>query len=909
MRNSIGPESQRDHGNASLRTKINAPAARPQQVMRQKVIDLLCAAPTVKLVLLRAPAGFGKTTVMLQYLKRLEKSGVATAWLTLDHGDNDAPRFLTGLEAAVATMAATTRASSQAITRSAPDVALDVISSLARHDQPFALFLDEFEVIHQSGVLGLVREVIANLPRDGQIVIGSRNLPDLRLGRLRAQGQLLEIDATGLRFTLEETGEFFSVLKNTRLPREDLARLHQKTEGWVAAIWLASAALERSDAPAEFIRRFSGTDQILTDYLAEEVLSRQSPRVREFLLRTSILRNLEASLCDALLASLDSKLILHELETTDVLIVPLGEDQHSYRYHSLFARFLKAQLERETPEAVPALHRAAVNWYMAQGRPVPAIDHAIEGGDIQRAIALLDAHALELLAQGRMRLLSRWFTALPSDALAGHPQLDLVHMWATCYVRGPWEAMDMLKRSGFEDSTLENVASYVRALKPTMLAMMDQFEDAYEIGLRSLKQLPSTEPFADDLLANTMAVVSSVMGKHQYALQLLDSARRGQHARASAFNQMYSEVNEGIIDLQEARLRQATARFRMAVTTIHAGSYSHTHGNAWAGVPYATVIYESGDLDQALHLLQVYLPLARDVGLSDHITLGYTMLSRIAFCRGDVDQALQLLTELEYVGHKGRLPRIVSGAKLERARVQLLQGYHAAARQELDRADEPDLWRRVEGLRFLGNDLDYMAMGRMRWELHAGNPRLAASLLQEAAAVATSQGRHRRALKLRLLQAMAMHRTANTSAAQELLTSVLRVTSQEGFVRMLLDEGELLGTLLQDLAQSQANSGTHLRNPIFAEYVQRLAQSFDSNSPAPGAAGTSIPAVLREPLTRKEILVVQLLSQGYSNNAMADKLFVSDSTIRTHLRNINSKFDAHSRTQVVALARRIGIIR
>lgn len=467
----------------------------------------------------------------------------------------------------------------------------------------------------------------------------------------------------------------------------------------------------------------------------------------------------------------------------------------------------------------------------------------------------------------------------------------------------------MLERSGLENSTLDSIAPHVQALKPLLLAMMDRYDEAYTVGLESLKHLPSAVPFADNVLANAMATITSVMGKHVHARQLIDSARRGQGTSASAFNQMYSEATEGIIDLQEARLRQATARFRMAVTATHAANYSHTNGNAWAGVPYAAVVYEVGDLDQAARLLQVYLPLVRNIGLADHIILGYTMLSRIAFCRGDVDQTLQLLTELEYVGHTGRLPRIVSGAKLERARVQLLQGHHYASREELDRADEPDLWHRVESLRYLANDIDYMALARMRWELHAGDARAAASQLAAAAEEATAASRHRRALKLRLLQAMAMHRAADAPAALELLASVLKASCAEGFVRLLLDEGELLGALLHEFTRSLRSNGAPRRNPIFADYVENLSQTFGPNTAAAEAVISSEPAVLLEPLTRKEIRVLQLLAEGYSNNAMAEKLFVSDSTIRTHLRNINSKFDAHSRTQAVAVARRLGMIR
>ncbi|VTU39949.1 LuxR C-terminal-related transcriptional regulator [Variovorax sp. PBL-E5] len=896
-----------------LGAKLTPPAALQRHVFRQQVVDEVCAATGVKLVLLRAPAGFGKSTALLQCRERLQSMSVATAWLTLDRADNDASRFLAGLEAVVAAITEDADIEEPGVDlpegSTVGDLALRLFSRIARQTGAFALFLDDVESIQEAGVLGLLRELIDHLPPNGRLVIASRSLPDLRLGRMRARGQLLEIDAARLRFSIEEAAAFFTIRRAAPLAFEDLSRLHRKTEGWIAALWLASVSLERSESPGDFIDRFSGTEQSVADYLAEDVLARQAPQVRDFLLRTSVLKHLEPSLCDALVPGVDSSRILHELESADVLLVRLGDSAIAYRYHSLFAKFLQDQLSREMPGEARRLHSAAAEWYELQGRPVPAIDHAIEGMQNAHAIALLRAHAGELLAQGRMRLLARWFSALPADALAEHPELQLVHIWSVCFTRGAPEAMDMLERSGLSTSTAPALAPHVRALKPCLLAMMDRYEEAYPVGRRSLQFLPSVVPFADNVLANAMATIVSVMGEHDQARRLIDSARRGQGVNASEFNLMYSEAAEGLIDLQEARLRQATARFRLAVTAVPGRAYSHTSGNAWAGVPYAAALYENDQIDQAAHLLQVYLPLARDVGLPDLVIQGYTTLSRIAFWRGDVDHGLQLLTELEYVGHKGQLPRVVAGAKLERARVQLLQGHHRAARDELDRAGDPALWERVGRLRFLANDLDTMEIARMRWLLHTGDARLAARQLEEAAKFARADARHRRALKLQLLHAAALYRAGDTVAAMQPLREALAAACAEGFVRLVLDEGDILRAPIHALAAQQHSVAKLSGDPVLTDYVRRLAQALGPTAPAtPAGASPLGNGPMPDPLTRKEIRVLQLLAEGYSNSAMAEKLFVSDSTIRTHLRNINSKLDAHNRTQAVAMARRLGVI-
>lgn len=251
-----------------LDTKLNPPSASSIQVPRQEITDLVCAARSARLILIRAPTGFGKTTAMLQCRHRLEELQVQTAWLTMDRADNDASRFLFCLGEALRVIAPDESGAPHS-----QDAAVEIVSRLARCERPFTLFIDEFEVIHEPGVQGLLQEVIANLPRRGQLVIGTRSVPNLALGRLRARGQLLEIDAKLLRFSVEETQDYLVHRRGIDLPPLDLQRLHQKTEGWIAGLWLASAALMHQDGKAEFIDRFSGSNLAVADYLTEEVLN------------------------------------------------------------------------------------------------------------------------------------------------------------------------------------------------------------------------------------------------------------------------------------------------------------------------------------------------------------------------------------------------------------------------------------------------------------------------------------------------------------------------------------------------------------------------------------------------------------------------------------------------------------
>ena len=925
-----------------LSSKLSPPLSQARQVLRQAVVRRMAEAGGVTLVLARAPAGFGKTTAMVQAREQLAASGVATAWLTLERTDNDVPRFLACLQQAVAQIVGRPSLPGTQPGAGLGGPATPLVDALARHGAPFALFLDDFELITEPAVLGLVREIIDHLPRRGQLVLGSRSLPELGLGRLRMAGQLLEIDTELLRFSRDETRQFLAL----RWPGDgsgtpgDLAAqvdpLHAKTEGWVAALWLASMALDsvmaRQGSVADFIAQFSGSNRAVADFLAEDVLARQTPEVRNFLLRTSILRQFNAPLCQALTPRSDAARILAQLDAANLFITPISQAtgaagtapaEREWRYHSLFADFLRAQLVREQPDALARLHLAASGWYEGQGRPVPAIDHAIEGGDAPHAIHLLSGHAIAFLEQGRMRLLARWFAALQNvegdAALAEHPMLQVVSLWASNLTRGPWAAMDQLQQSGCATSADAAVRAHVNALQPMLLAMMDRVEDAADLGREALARVPTGQPFADSVLCNAMAHVMGVLGEREQAQRLLDAARRGQ--QGDGFNRMYTESVEGLLDLQQGRLRQATARFRLALGMAAApagapgaGAWQPTHGNAWAGVLYAGVVYEAHQLAPAEHLLNVYLPLARDVGLPDHMILSHVMCARIAFGRGDIDAALQFITELEHLGHHRQLPRVVASARLERARVLMLQGQAEAAAQALDRADDTAVWQRVARHQFSAHDVEDMPIGRLRWQVLFGDPAAAARAAAAAAAQAQAAQRQRRALKLQVLQALALQRAgspADLDAAVALTGRLLQVAQAEGYVRLLLDEGPAVGTLLRR-TQAALQAAAERTDPLVDDCLQRLiALAGDeplADEPVPAAEPAAASATLEEPLTRKEIRVLQLLAEGYSNSVMAEKLFVSDSTVRTHLRNINLKLGARSRTQAVAIARKLGVM-
>jgi LuxR family maltose regulon positive regulatory protein len=848
-------------------------------------------------ILVHAAAGFGKTTFMAQLRSQLQRGGTETAWLTLDNADNDSFRLLASLKAAADAMLGPQEAE-------APPLA--VLDRLATEAHPFAFFLDDFQALHEPAALALIRTLLDGLPLQCLLVIGSRSLPDLPVARLRSLRELVEVDTGDLRFSKSEAAELFQHQFGAGVPEHSMHRLVEKTEGWITALWLASHSLAHAGGWDERrIDSFSGSNRAMADYLAEDVFGQQPDAIKDFLLRSSILHHLELPLCQALTPRHDVAGILERLEKENVFLVALPGDEPVWRYQSLFSDFLRDRLMREHPAEAARLHLLASAWYEAQGRPVPAIDHAIDAGDHPLALELLVSHAQPLLEQGRMRLLARWLKAIPDTAMHTHPVMQAVAIWAVLFTRGPLQATARLEALDGDVANHPEVKPHVNALRPLLLTMCDRYDEAIAAGVDSLGTLPSRNAFADGVLRNAMAHVFTVMGETTRAQQLIDEARKA--TGDTSFNRMYAESIEGMLDLQAGRLRLATARFRTSVNATREASHNQASGNAWAGMLYASVLYEANELKDADNLVDVYLPIASDVGLPGHMNAGHMIRARIAFSRGDIDRSFECLTELEYLAHHRKLPRIVANAKLERARLLLLQGDSRASHEELERANDPALLERLTRQRLPANEIDYPALARARWNLHFGDVHAALPWFAQELQQATEANRLRRALRLRVLYSLALQRHGDPAAAVKEMAIAVRQGATEGFVRVIVDEGPEVGRIVQRIHAMQQQMPVNRSDPVLVNYLDDLLKAF---GPLPSENHDSVSTTrLMEPLTRKEIQVLQLVADGYSNAAMAEKLEASDSTVRTHLRNISSKLSAHSRAEAVVIARRFGVIR
>ena len=841
-----------------------------------------------------APAGFGKTNAMTQLRDALASQGMPTAWWSMDKQDNDPQRLLTFLREVLGSA-----------TEKEPVSAYGL--RVPTH-HPLAIFLDDFEAVDGGPLPEIVLHLLSQLPAGSRMVIGTRRKPSMGLAKLKLQGKVLEFSEKDLQFSATQSAQVLQSAMGTELlSTENLHLLHEKTAGWPAAVALAGIALGQHDRQSPgLLQQISSTLKPVEEYLSEVVLGQQPPEIHEFLLATSVLHQLDPGACQVLVPDLNASYLLDRLIENNLLVSAVPGHVECWRYHPLFADILRLRLQRHRPEAFLRLHLAAASWYENQGQIVPAIDHIIAGGDFPYAARLLASHAMQMLVDGRIKLLARWFHAIPARELQAHRVLLTTRLWVTTFTQGAAESMRMAEQmSAYWPAQDTGAQIHFAALQCSWLFMMDKPYEAGAIGMQALSQMPTTEPYADNVLSVSMAIFFVQDGNRSAAHRLLNAARERQgHA---AFMRMFIESAESEQDMQDGQLQQAMARLRIAVgaTHSHSGALDITNGNAWAGVLYGVACYEAGQWHSAQRLLSAYLPMVQAVGSHDHLILALMCLSRLARARGDNEEAIRYLADLEHAGATRQLPRLMAAAWLERARVDILSGNASAAQMALTRADLTDVWPHAAPLRRLPHSALDPQTCHLRWQLHFGDARQALQDINTELAASRSARWALRCVSLELLRAAALWRCQQESSALDQLHATLVFAAEQGLYSRVTDEGPIVMRVVEQLHAREINRGA----PAFL--LQFLAQLKNTpiDEPTPAAKPAAHPDSslrLRSPLTPKEQQTLELLTEGYSNHALATHLQVSESTVRTHLRNINAKLEVNSRMQAVAKARQLG---
>jgi LuxR family transcriptional regulator, maltose regulon positive regulatory protein len=907
---------------ALLATKLHVPRTRPGFVVRLRLADRLAQAHEGQLTLVCAPAGFGKTALLADWARRDPRP---VAWLSLYDADNDPARFwrhaataLDKLRPGVAQPVAVLLGGLQPTSFQA--VVTTLVNELARRTEEVVLVLDDCHLVQAPQVQASLGFLIDHLPPQLHLVLASRADPPLPLARLRARGLLSELRERDLRFTPAEAAELLRAAVGPELPAAAVAELADRTEGWVAGLQLAALSLQGRTDIAAFVAGFSGSHRYVLDYLAEEVLDRQPDHLVQFLLETSVLERLSGPLCETVTGHTDSQQLLEQIERANLFLHPLDEVRGWWRYHHLFADLLRARLAREQPERLPGLHRAAAAWCEQHGLVDDAIRHALAAGEFAWVARLIEQHWDAMAWRSEDVTLRRWLQTLPAELVRSRPRLCLAQAYGAI-LSGRLEAAEPL------------MADAERALADGGDQLREPYEPSVGRAVSLLANLPAAVTLAPAMLARLRGDAERTASFAQQALtHMTDADRTLRHfaryylAMADWLRGRLGEAEQALAGLAGEQVA-AGARYLVPLyhdlgqvqrARGHLGAALRTYEGALgiaseggqplppagiAHVDIAEVLYERGELDAALDHATQGVSLSRQLGWARQLAAGLAILAWIRQARGDRPGAVAAITEADEVGPNPEVVDLFNPLPALWARLALAHGETADAarwvqQRGLGAEDEPSYPRERE----------YLVLVRVLVAQQA--PQQALGLLDRLHALAAAQGRTGSVIEARALQALALHASGDQAGALGVLAEALTLGAPEGYLRAFLDEGPPMATLLHQLLAGRRQDRPAGASALPREYLARLVEAFEQAGltvRAPAGRGVLV-AGLVEPLTARELEVLQLLAGGAPNRAIAEQLVVTPETVKKHLSHLFDKLGAANRTQAVTRARELGLL-
>ncbi|MBA3641774.1 MAG: tetratricopeptide repeat protein [Acidobacteria bacterium] len=903
-----------------LATKLYIPKWRPGLVSRPSLIERLNQGNARKLTLVSAPAGYGKTTLLAEWLDATPASERPAAWVSLDQSDNDPALFWTYVITALQTMRSRVGVNALSVLNAPQPPPIEavltiLINELTEIEDDFTLILDDFHLIDAQPVHGGIAFLLDHLPPQLHLVIASRADPPLPLARLRAHGESIELRASDLRFTSEEAAAFLNDVMGLDLSAGDVAALETRTEGWIAGLQLAALSMQRRDDVPGFIRAFASDDRYIVDFLVEEVLQRQPERVRSFLLQTSVLDRLSGPLCDAVTGREDGKVVLGALERGNLFVVPLDDKRHWYRYHHLFADVLRMHATEEQPDQVAVLHQRASAWHEHNGLRSDAVRHALAAEDFERAAGLVEMAALAMLGSSQEATLHGWLTALPDEVVRARPVLSVYFAFAS-FSRDGLDAAEARLRDA--ERWLDSSAG-VSEPPPGEMVVVD------DVGFKSL---PGTIAVARAYRAGALGDVAGMVMYARRAIDLLpegDDLWRGAAAsvlgigywNSGDLEPAYRSFAEGRTRLQMAGLTQfqiisahILADIRIAQGRLHEAEriYEQSlrlateHGDPDWGtsdlyVGLSDLHRERNDVEAATQNLLKSKELGEHAGLLDTRHRWYVAMARIKEAQGDFDGALDLLDEAERQYVKGADPDVRPVAALK-AQVWVAQGRLAEAlgwarERSLSVDDDLSYLREFEHITLARVLIAQSKSGRESRSIHE-----AVGLLERLLKAADEGERTGSVIEILVLQAHAHAARGDFPRALAPLERALLLAEPEGYVRIFVAEGEVMQTLLRHAAAAGTTPS----------YTRRLLSFFDTPACLVSTPAQTTAADLAEPLTAREVEILRLIAAGMRNHEIADLLFISVSTVKRHIANTYGKLGASHRTEAIARANELNLL-
>ncbi len=904
-----------------LATKLFAPTRRPHLVARPRFAERLGTTLDAghRLTLLSAPPGFGKTTLLGDWLTNLDEleSHTRVGWLSLDDGDNDLTRFATHLVAALQRAGLDVDPVVLESLSAAPTaVALTpLVNDIARagHQEPgkqWIVVLDDYHAIGASDVHEVVTFLLDHLPDHLHLVMATRADPPLPLARLRSRGQLTEVRAADLRFTPSEAQEFLNRVMGLELTVADVDALEDRTEGWIAGLQLAALSLRDiadRDEVAEFIQAFTGSNRFVIDYLADEVLARQPPQVRDFLLHTAILDRLHGPLCDAITGGTDGTRTLADLERGNLFVVPLDTERSWFRYHHLFADVLHARLLAEHPEQVPDLHERASGWFAARGLVADAVRHALAAEDFDRAAYLIEEALPQIRPTRQDGLLLTWVRSLPEPVVRRSPVLCILSSWSLL-MAGDLDAVESrlddaeaalaagaqdpdLAATWADTEDLRTAPAAVHVYRAALAQARGDVAGTVRHARQALNLAGPEDHFIRGAGGGYLGLAAWASGNVDEARSTFSDAVRSLHAAGNLVDELDTTVVLGDMWVASGRAGRARRLYEQALQTATAGGAPYPRATADLHVGLAELDRELDDLPTAEEHLELARVLGERASITENRHRWYVVMAQVHVAQGDYDAAMRLLDQAEALYRHGFYPDVRPIAAI-RARVEIAAGDLSSAGAWADDQgiavdDQPDYLR----------EYAHLTLARLLLAQHRVDQRAdVLGLLDRLHGAAVEVGRDGSVREIRVLQALTHQARSDLQQALSALgRSFVDTPEPDSYVRLYLDEGTPMLALLHHAA------GTP--DPVVQAYARRLL----------GRVTTSAEAEV-EPLlahggrlSHRELEVLRLLDSELTGPEIARELYVTINTLRTHTKRIFTKLDVTTRAAAVRRAHERGL--
>jgi LuxR family maltose regulon positive regulatory protein len=902
-----------------LTTKITIPPLRMNVVTRPRLSERLYAAMKSQLALIVAPAGWGKTTLLCAWHAEARLSAWPLAWVSLDTGDNDPIRFWTYVLAALHTVhpGVGEIALAHMYASSSPpieDVLTTLLNALSKLPTETILVLDDYHLIEVQPIHDALFYFVEHLPANMHLVIASRSDPLLPLARLRARGALTELRADHLRFTSEETTAYLTEVMGLTLSAEEVAALEEHTEGWIAGLHLAALSMQGRDDVAGFIAAFTGSHRYVVDYLIEEVLLRQPEAVQEFLMQTCLLDRLSGPLCDAVRERDDSQGLLKLVERTNLFLVPLDDERQWYRYHHLFAEVLRTRLKQLQPNMIPEFHSRASRWYEQHKLFDEAVSHALAIPDSERAALLIEQYAQFTNFPSQFHILLGWLNRLPDALVRTHPSLCLMHaitLMLTHQLEKSSDRLQDVERCLEVEMPAEQrrtIVGQLTAFRSQLTRLVGDYERCVPLAQQAIELMPETKEMSLTLMLYASALGTAANAylvdgdmtpaAERFVERTLVSVR----ALGNIPTTVRSISNLARMQLLQGRLRQAAITIEQAaqLAAVHGGLDSLINGADYYFI-LGDLLREWNQLDKAEQQLVQGIGLVKETATADAemITRGYLAMARLQQARGQRTRVNETFDNFMLVSRqRGYDHALVAHGVAMQAQVELAQGNLAAA---IRWAEESSI--SIKDELHYQREREYLTFARVRITQGRENPKgpflsevlvLLERLLEDAEA----KMRMRSMLEVLLLRALTLQAQEDHRGAIAELGRALALAEPEGYIRIFVDEGVPMVTLLR-MAHQQNRS---------LPYVETLLKA--SGELITGDMYLSSPNsnLLVEPLTAREHEVLRLLMDGASNREIAQHLVLSVNTVKKHVLNLCGKLGVQSRTQAVARTRTLNLL-